>query len=119
MRRIRSVVLITTAILAAGTATATAREGVQEPPPSIQAAQKAPHNQYFSASRFLGPGAWSEVFVSCPAGQVPTGGGFHSNGNTVFATDSYSRGSDWYVRARNTSPDQTYFISAFVICTVP
>ncbi len=53
----------------------------------------------------------------CPAGQLPTGGGFLADGTNVFASSMYSDQSNrWFVRVGNDTSFDTS-VSAFVLCS--
>ncbi|MEV6978380.1 hypothetical protein [Kitasatospora sp. NPDC093806] len=56
--------------------------------------------------------------VTCPSGQVPTGGGGQTSAFKIFFTDSYANGSAWVVRGTNTNTvDES--IRATAVCTTP
>ncbi|MFB8239600.1 hypothetical protein ACFC58_23900 [Kitasatospora purpeofusca] len=120
--------LATLAVLATGTAIATADEGSDERPAVVEsekpvvtapdASLLAAHNQITGAPVTVSPGGSNAALVACPSGQVPTGGGGQTSAFKIFFTDSYASGSYWVVRGTNTNTvNET--IRAFVVCTTP
>ncbi|TDC12657.1 hypothetical protein E1265_29435 [Streptomyces sp. 8K308] len=78
----------------------------------------AAHNQIEGTNVTVPPGSQNFAGVTCPAGQVPTGGGFRTSGFDIYATDSYASGTGWSVFARNTGTTAQQ-VRAVVVCTVP
>lgn len=77
----------------------------------------APTHRLFGDAVLLGPGQSGSAHVSCPTGQVPSGGGV-SNGNTfVHLTDGFATGPLWVARGKNTDRADPHPLRAFVICT--
>ncbi|MEU5402091.1 hypothetical protein ABZ348_22665 [Streptomyces sp. NPDC005963] len=76
-----------------------------------------PPLRLFGDAVVLEPGQSGSAHVSCPTGQVPSGGGV-SNGNTfVHLTDGFATGPLWVARAKNTDRAAPHPLRAFVICT--
>ncbi|MFD5437840.1 hypothetical protein ACFWJ4_37530 [Kitasatospora sp. NPDC127067] len=76
------------------------------------------HNQVFGDFVDVAPGGNGFATVTCPSGQVPTGGGGQTSAFRIFFTDSYPSGSSWVVRGTNTGT-ATESILATAVCTVP
>ncbi|MBB5122453.1 hypothetical protein [Streptomyces eurocidicus] len=126
-RRTPILAMTALAALAIGTATATAEDGPKNKPgivaPSQQKAEKdadslAAHNQFFGDFVTVEPNTNRAATVTCPAGQVPTGGGGTTSAIRVFFTDSFASGRSWVIRGTNTN-SVNESIRAFVICTTP
>lgn len=78
----------------------------------------AAHAQLFGDWVVVHPGANGVATVTCPSGQVPTGGGGQTSAFKIFFTDSYPSGSAWVVRGTNTNTvDES--IRATAVCTTP
>ncbi|MET8544743.1 hypothetical protein ABZW03_29480 [Kitasatospora sp. NPDC004799] len=118
------------AVLAASTAVAVADDKPASKPaakpsvtvPNDQAAADpsllAAHNQIFGSWVDVAPGGNGIASVTCPSGQVPTGGGGQTSAFRIFFTDSYPSGSSWVTRGTNTGTG-TESIRAVVVCTTP
>jgi hypothetical protein len=126
MQRTRILAMTATAVLVAVTATtATAQGGgggsaadVKDAPGVAEVAPLAAHNQYWSSPVTLAPGASGSASVSCPAGEVPTGGGAGTSAFDIYLLDTRPAGGSWLVYGKNTGTyDQS--LTAYVICTVP
>ncbi|MEU3567595.1 hypothetical protein AB0E96_04060 [Kitasatospora sp. NPDC036755] len=118
--------LVAVTVLAASAAAAFA-DGKPGGKPSItvphdQAAANpsmlAAHDQVFGDFVDVAPGANGYATVSCPSGEVPTGGGGQTSAFRIFVTDSYPSGSSWVVRGTNTGT-ATESILATAVCTTP
>ncbi|MFI2765440.1 hypothetical protein ACH5A3_42590 [Streptomyces echinatus] len=120
MTRTRVLTLITVAVLTAGTATAGAavHGGGTEEATKPKATLRAAHGQYEGAPSNVPAGGQNSAGVSCPAGQVPTGGGARTSGYDIYITDSYAAGSGWTVLGKNIGSTQQS-LRAVVVCTVP
>jgi hypothetical protein len=121
MRRAKVFALTATVMLLAGTATAAAQGGGTQPkaaPGAESVAPLAAFNQYTSAPVSIAPGTSSSASVSCPAGQVPSGGGAGTSAFDVYLLDTRPAGSGWLVFGRNTGTT-TQSITAYVVCTTP
>ncbi|UQI47032.1 hypothetical protein M1P56_23130 [Streptomyces sp. HU2014] len=127
MRR-RTPILAMTALaaLAVGTVAAAA-DGPEDKPgivaPSKQKAERdaeplAAHGQFFGDFVTVEPNTNRSATVSCPTGQVPTGGGGTTSAIRIFFTDSFASGRSWVVRGTNTN-SVNESIRAFVVCTTP
>ncbi|GAB7188786.1 hypothetical protein ATKI12_8617 [Kitasatospora sp. Ki12] len=82
--------------------------------PSLLAA----HTQVFGSWNVVPPGQSASAAVSCPSGQVPTGGGGQTSAYKIFFTDSYPSGSYWLIRGTNTNTVEES-IRATAVCTTP
>ncbi|RKN07179.1 hypothetical protein [Streptomyces radicis] len=125
MKRARILALTATAILVAGTATAAAQGGGSGPAPDVKStpgvaevAPSAAHNQYWSTPVTITPGSSALASVTCPTGQVPTGGGAGTSSFDIYLLDTRPSGNSWIAYGKNTGTfDQS--LTAYVICTVP
>ncbi|MFF7994932.1 hypothetical protein ACFZDG_34815 [Kitasatospora xanthocidica] len=118
--------LAAAAVLAGSTATAVADDKpVAKPavvmpndPAAVNPSLLAAHAQIFGDWVVVHPGANGVATVTCPSGQVPTGGGGQTSAFKIFFTDSYPSGSAWVVRGTNTNTvDES--IRATAVCTTP
>lgn len=118
--------LATAGVLVSSATTATADDGPALKPgilaPKVQtpatASPLAAHQQIFGSFVTVPPGGNLPASATCPAGQVPTGGGGTTSAYKIFFTDSYASGTSWYVRGTNTNTVNES-ISAFAVCTTP
>ncbi|WP_283135906.1 hypothetical protein [Rhizohabitans arisaemae] len=118
--------LAAAAVLVGGAPIASAADGSDEKPGLVapnkaaaaHAAALAPHPQFFGAFVVVPPGQNRVATVSCPAGQVPSGGGGATSGIRIFFTDSFASGNGWVIRGTNTNTANES-IRAFVVCTTP
>ncbi|MBV2152290.1 hypothetical protein [Kitasatospora sp. SUK 42] len=110
MRSTRLPVLAAALLCALGATTAVA----DAPTP------KAAYDQQFSPPITLQPGQSGTASVTCPSGEVPTGGGGRSGGDSVFLLASTTHGdNNWIVTGVNTSSITSQTLAAFVVCTAP
>ncbi|MFH8476951.1 hypothetical protein [Streptomyces sp. NPDC018000] len=109
-------------VLIAGTTTALADDGSggkkTDVTTSANPALLAAHQQIFGTAVTVPPGGNGLASATCPANQVPTGGGGTTSAFKIFFTDSYASGNSWIVRGTNTNTVNES-IRAFVICTTP
>ncbi|WP_380282402.1 hypothetical protein [Kitasatospora purpeofusca] len=120
-------------VLAASTASAAAADRPADKPTSVKptVTAPAPHDQAAADPSLLAAhdqvtGDWVDVapgdngfaIVSCPSGEVPTGGGGQTSAFRIFFTDSYPSGGSWVVRGTNTGT-ATESIRATAVCTTP
>ncbi|MFJ6385059.1 hypothetical protein ACIQI7_34280 [Kitasatospora sp. NPDC092039] len=123
--------LAAVAVLAASTAAAVADDKpagkpadkpavvVPEDQPPIDPSLSAAHTPVSGTPVSVAAGANGIATVTCPSGQVPTGGGGQTSAFRIFFTDSYpSFGNSWVVRGTNTGT-ATETISATAVCTTP
>ena len=114
-------------VLVSGATTATADDGPADKPgiatlekqtPDTATSVLAAHSQFFGPFVAVPAGSNLTASVTCPAGQVPTGGGGATSAFKIFFTDSFASGSSWFVRGTNTNtvPES---IRAFAVCTTP
>ncbi|MFJ6622055.1 hypothetical protein ACIQOW_31310 [Kitasatospora sp. NPDC091335] len=133
MARIKPLALTALAVvgvLAASTATAAAEakptgKPVGKPavviphnPTTTNPQQLAAHDQVTGDWVDVAPGGNGYAYVTCPSGEVPTGGGGQTSAYAIFFTDSYPDGSSWVVRGTNTGSG-TESIRATAVCTTP
>ncbi|MGW3078642.1 MULTISPECIES: hypothetical protein [unclassified Kitasatospora] len=78
----------------------------------------AAHTPVFGNPVDVPAGGHGIATVTCPSGQVPTGGGGQTSGFDIFFTDSYPSGSSWVIRGTNTGTT-TQALSANAVCTTP
>ncbi|GAB2906924.1 hypothetical protein [Streptomyces mayteni] len=120
MRRGRILALTTIAVLAAGmtTAGATVDHGGTADAAKPEAAPLAAHGQYIGPPESITPGSFSFAYATCPAGQVPTGGGGGTSNVHIYLTDSHPTPNGWVVGGVNTG-SLNESLTAHVVCTVP
>ncbi|BCM72785.1 MULTISPECIES: hypothetical protein [Streptomyces] len=120
MTRTRVLTLITVAVLTAGTATAgaAAHDSGTDTAAKPKVSLRAAHGQYEGTPVTVPPGGQNIAGVSCPAGQVPTGGGSRTSAFDIYVTDSYPAGNGWTVLGKNIGTTQQT-LRAVVVCTVP
>ncbi|TDC73967.1 hypothetical protein [Streptomyces hainanensis] len=120
MRRTRVLALTSTAIVLTGMATAAAtvhRDGAAGVKPAATAPLAA-HNRFDGPPTTIQPGGFGSAEVTCPAGQVPTGGGHGTSAFDIYVTDSVPLGTGWFVVAKNIG-NTAQTVRAVVVCTVP
>ena len=61
------------------------------------------------------PGAVKTVYAVCPRATRATGGGYFAGDAAIMATAATSRGTRWYVIARNTTTKPVE-VSAYAVC---
>ncbi|MFE7594878.1 hypothetical protein ACFU6K_36290 [Kitasatospora sp. NPDC057512] len=85
-------------------------------PAAVSPALMAAHDQVVGDWIDVDPGANGVAVVSCPSGEVPTGGGGQTSAYRIFFTDSYPTDNSWVVRGTNTGT-ATESIRATAVCT--
>ncbi|GII94407.1 hypothetical protein [Sinosporangium siamense] len=108
--------LAAAAVLIGGPAAAAAADDGDDRPAAAGAALRAPHPIFFGTFVTVPPNQNLTASVSCPAGQVPTGGGGTTSAFRIFFTDSFASGNTWSIRGTNTNTVNES-IRAFVVCT--
>ncbi|RKN35810.1 hypothetical protein [Streptomyces hoynatensis] len=107
-------------LLTAGTAIAATpgSEGTDQAPAAEEATPRAAFTRHQGTARQIPAGGLLDVSVSCPSGQVPTGGGGASQSGLIHLVTSAPTENGWGVVGRNTGtvPDQ---LIPWVVCTTP
>ncbi|WP_030062037.1 hypothetical protein [Streptomyces novaecaesareae] len=91
---------------------------VPNDPAAADASLLAGHVQVVGDWVVVAPGGNGVATVTCPSGEVPTGGGGQTSAFKIFFTDSYPSGSAWVVRGTNTNT-VSESIRATAVCTTP
>ncbi|MGW3182913.1 hypothetical protein ACWDD9_26900 [Kitasatospora sp. NPDC001119] len=89
---------------------------VPHDPAAVSPALMAAHDQVVGDWIDVAPGDNGVAIVSCPSGEVPTGGGGQTSAFRIFVTDSYATDNSWVVRGTNTGTG-TESIRATAVCT--
>ncbi|MEV6010064.1 hypothetical protein AB0M29_25025 [Streptomyces sp. NPDC051976] len=119
MKWVRVLSLLTVVAIGAGVGAAEASGDSPVKDTSGRATRQAETYTKVTGHVVLAPGQRASSEVTCPDGQVPTGGGYNAldGGNSVaMVTANGPTSAGWIVAARNTSSTITVDLFSYAIC---